>query len=580
MATIRSGWKSQGMLSVSYLFMLVLVVLEVAALAAQPQSGISTAPATAPASSPASRPHARPTDNINGLYDIPKMEGITIDGQLADWKDGGFRIESLCQLINWRGDRIKDHNAVRLGWDDRGLLVLVEVQDATPSESACLQQLADFDSVDIYATPVRDGTRPWHVLLAPGNGRDQKLRAEAFDYLGVIDSKTPVQNANPKKDFTAASAVTKGGYIIETLVPWKNLGIEPKLGREIAFQIWVNDHDGTTSSKTAWYPSELGRLDSTYMMALKLADKPSAPVAASRRVTPVAKSNRVARLEFVNAKTGAPLDDVMIDLMYSVRNRHCFPCQSTDDVGVSVIEFPDGVNSIDAYLHCQGFVPVELSLDLQKQLQDDSTLVIQMEPGTPIGGTIVDEAGKPVAGAVVGFGYAGGGEECSVDLAGELTRTDKNGKWRYDGAPADVDESLAIVLLHNDHISDRWVNKFWWGPSRDSSYYPRPSLADLQQLAGKVVMAKGVAPRGQIVDDQGKAVPGAKIQYVDEPYYSLQIFGSDAQGRFKLLRTAAQTVDVMVTCKGFEACRGSINAEENAEPTVITLTRTAAGAGQ
>ena len=68
---------------------------------------------------------ARPGQEL--VYDIPRLDGIAIDGKASDWGQGGFQVDLL---VPPGGDLkpVMDCDArMRLGWDADGLLVLVAV---------------------------------------------------------------------------------------------------------------------------------------------------------------------------------------------------------------------------------------------------------------------------------------------------------------------------------------------------------------------------------------------------------------------------------------------------------------------
>ena len=55
-------------------------------------------------------------------FDIPRLESIRIDGDLSDWGEHGYRIESL----NWEGPPAAPDDydpKFRIGWSEEGLLV-------------------------------------------------------------------------------------------------------------------------------------------------------------------------------------------------------------------------------------------------------------------------------------------------------------------------------------------------------------------------------------------------------------------------------------------------------------------------
>jgi len=70
------------------------------------------------------------------IFDIPRLDKITIDGKADDWGKNGFRVDLLTPV----GVAVKpksDHDVrCRLGWNAQGLLVLVRVEDNTWLEAS------------------------------------------------------------------------------------------------------------------------------------------------------------------------------------------------------------------------------------------------------------------------------------------------------------------------------------------------------------------------------------------------------------------------------------------------------------
>ncbi len=64
-------------------------------------------------------------DRAVPAFDIPRIDGVKIDGQADDWKDDGFRVDSLPMLGCGLRPASDFDVRMRLGWDERGLLVLV-----------------------------------------------------------------------------------------------------------------------------------------------------------------------------------------------------------------------------------------------------------------------------------------------------------------------------------------------------------------------------------------------------------------------------------------------------------------------
>jgi predicted esterase len=208
------------------------------------------------------------------LYDIPKLDKITIDGSPADWKDHGLRVDVLANASGKVQPRSDIDASLRLGWNDRGLLALVTVMDDIPLEDA---NPTGGDSVEMFLSPRVGAADAIRVAIGPGvDPKQPRLRTRVFDL------RTDPHLRKTAPTVSAARTRIDGGYIIEALIPWSNLGIKPQVGGEVGFQLQVNDLDASDqSSHLVWYPSLGTARDKSKMHRLRLAAAPSPAVQAA-----------------------------------------------------------------------------------------------------------------------------------------------------------------------------------------------------------------------------------------------------------------------------------------------------------
>lgn len=199
--------------------------------------------------------------------DVPAVAGITIDGQGDDWGDQGLRIETLTSAERILPTPPDLDASVRLGWDARGLLLFVRVADDTFIEAGDSLSLWSGDSVELILSPDRDSADIYQVVLSPGiDPEHPTLRHHLHDRrlstaLRLLDE--PVQAARTRTD---------EGYLLEALLPVANIGVEATRGKQVAFQIVVNDVDEPESRQQVhWYPFPGAYADSEKMYSLRLA---------------------------------------------------------------------------------------------------------------------------------------------------------------------------------------------------------------------------------------------------------------------------------------------------------------------
>ncbi len=226
-------------------------------------------------------------------YDIPKLDGITIDGQAADWGQRGFRVELLA-AEDGRTKAPADFDvSFRLGWNEEGLLLLAMVQDDVPVESLEPERIYENDSFETFVASKEDGSESYlQVIISPGmDPKTPEPRVFILDRKTFHPSKAPVRAARTK---------VAGGYVLEALYPWSALGVTPKVGAEVWYGFWANDADQLDRSfQVLWAPmTQLGsEIWASHL--LRLSDHASEPVVAlvarELRALPADRGGRAGR---------------------------------------------------------------------------------------------------------------------------------------------------------------------------------------------------------------------------------------------------------------------------------------------
>lgn|GEM_PF-878608 len=246
------------------------------------------------------------------VYDIPQMKKIVIDGDAADWGNNGFRVDLM---ISPEGDlpRPADHNATfRLAWNDQGLLVLVTVQDDKWVEHEDDGWLWRYDGVEVFLTDAPGSENMCQWVISPGMTPEQNdLRWKLHDHRNDEElKKLPAELIAARRKTKAWQA----GYILEISVPWSCLAIKPEIGREVGFQIYVNDADEVDGDTfhAVWYPADNTGFDSSGMYRIRLAQQADSPVQAGGSWTCVwpmeSKATIYTTLALVNKQLLARVD--------------------------------------------------------------------------------------------------------------------------------------------------------------------------------------------------------------------------------------------------------------------------------
>lgn len=211
------------------------------------------------------------------LYMVPRLDGITVDGKPDDWGARGLRIEKL-----WDGGGVLpaasgSQPLIHLGWNNHGLLVLVQVSGDVSAKTDDARTFGAKDSVEIYVGTAQGSPDFYLAALSPGL---DPAHPELKYTLG--DVRTSSRLKQTPLTLQAARTFTPNGYSLEVCLPWANLGLTPARGREMAMQVRCYHEDsGKNGYDLYWYPAQATWADSHRMHRLCLAQHASAPVQAA-----------------------------------------------------------------------------------------------------------------------------------------------------------------------------------------------------------------------------------------------------------------------------------------------------------
>lgn len=202
--------------------------------------------------------------------DIPKLSGIVIDGTGSTWGDRGLAVRMLHLLDSPIPEGHEFGSKLRIGWDDRGLLLLAEVADADAEEADDVESLYSGDSVEFFVAPSHASKDIAQFVVSAGmDPRHPGVRSRAFDH-----RVTPALLKSALR-IEAKSSKTQTGYLVEALIPWSNLNIRPRLGSTISFQCSANDTTGRIHYREVWFPQDGAWDDAHAMYVLRLASEAS-----------------------------------------------------------------------------------------------------------------------------------------------------------------------------------------------------------------------------------------------------------------------------------------------------------------
>jgi hypothetical protein len=220
---------------------------------------------------------------------------------------------------------------------------------------------------------------------------------------------------------------------------------------------------------------------------------------------------------------GKPLADVPVDINL---NGMAFP-MPTDEKGVVAFNVPgDGSSRVQLSVKHDGYLAQGASWNKGEEVPEKFT--IPMKQGVPIGGIVHDEQGAAIEGVKIEgiMVYQGttdlpGGGKLQPYFHGELTTTDKEGRWKIGSAPEEKIE-LQLKFSHPDYASDRGYG------------FRGGTWEELKSLEKIVVMQQGIGVKGTVVDADGKPVSSAKVGLGSDYVNDDMMVRTDHEGRYRI----------------------------------------------
>lgn len=205
---------------------------------------------------------------------------------------------------------------------------------------------------------------------------------------------------------------------------------------------------------------------------------------------------------------------------------------------------------------------------------------VNLLPGEQtLGGKVVDERGRPIAGVKIEiWGDLGEKKEPGERVYGIEAVTNAKGEWRSRSFRSMTGASL--FLSHPDHVSDNDSHPRIHGetglPPDSTPLSPPKPFQPLCDFTDVQVMAPGVDVAGEVRDQDGRPVAKAEVGWFSADdggvqYRMLRLTTSDDQGRFRFRHVRAGRVALQVMAKGHAPAIKIVDAKTGADHVAIAL---------
>ncbi len=227
------------------------------------------------------------------VREIPRLDAIKADGDLADWPAQARRV-TLFPVPDATGASAEDFSAeLRLGWTPDALAVALTVRDDHFVPPTRRNSPLTGDSVELFVGPAEGA----HIQIIAG------LADESFSVSGP-----GARNIDSSKLKPARATDAQGRRVLEFLVPLAAVGGKPAAGETLRVQAIVNDFDpGRSRTRHAWFPSVETSADASAFHTVRLVDSRSAQAAHAEDLRAIAGTSEL-RLVAAGARAGEEIE--------------------------------------------------------------------------------------------------------------------------------------------------------------------------------------------------------------------------------------------------------------------------------
>jgi protocatechuate 3,4-dioxygenase beta subunit len=270
-------------------------------------------------------------------------------------------------------------------------------------------------------------------------------------------------------------------------------------------------------------------------------------------------------LAVISRSNGQAVAGAKVQLIAEGARPHVVRYWTTDRTGGTTLEISNAAgNEVKLWILADDYVPNETVVQRDAGGLFPARHSVRMEEAVRVGGTVLDETGKPISGVEVFVGV-----EKKQDAKSDLfarpghegfhyEKTDEQGRWTCSHAPKQL-QTARFRLMHSRYVTveiapDPQERAF----GTDANVSP----ADLLAARASVFMSHGVTLNGLVVDANGEPIEGAEVTGPDYPVWT------PADGRFSFRNCRAGPVIFLVQAGGFAPQRKQLVSGETNEARI------------
>ncbi len=303
------------------------------------------------------------------------------------------------------------------------------------------------------------------------------------------------------------------------------------------------------------------------------------PASAAGKV-PIVKgmvqSAKVMHLVVVDQVTHAPLAGVTVQTCCSGPYKRMTAADGSADVPIRVIPDDNKIFNFEVELSSPHYAGKILQWYWKATSPGEappSNYVAPLEPGQTIGGRVVDDDGKPVAGANVVIdvktGPLGPDHERTSTSTDEPVKTDVDGKWTFDGVPRQFNVITIGVWDYQYVVNDGG----FYGQVEMPAYSPSSALLN---RSATFTLHHGVTVGGVVLGPNDKPMANVAVSCSNFAFTGMNtvpalVTGKD--GRFAFTFKSGASVVLSTRAKGYAQQTAQATADVDQHNVIISLAK-------
>lgn len=290
------------------------------------------------------------------------------------------------------------------------------------------------------------------------------------------------------------------------------------------------------------------------------------PVAAATSPAPPAPDSHL-RLTLLDAETGLPIPNAPVEYRGWRETRFQGRSLTGDEHGECLVDVDPGTTRLQLTTRIDGYADTRLEWRPDRGIAIPSAWTLRLEKAAPIGGTVIDANGLPVAGAKVGFNHESDltlrpGPE-SHEFSWIEVETDAAGRWGIQRIAASMLRHLYGSASHPDHVGSPLI------------FVNRIADAETRLRDGSWVfqLGRAVTVTGIVVDRDDRPIPGASVRVGRVSESGSRETTADRDGAFAIPGCRPGGNFVTATAEGFAPTTLETELAPDAPPVRLVLDR-------